>query len=427
MRSKLAFAALTIFVGLLANTSVFAAMPDTGKISGKPLDALKIAYFGSSVPFGQGATKKVGYTSLFTKILQQRTANGIGKAWKPVNISIPGDNTVKVLKRWRTDLVPQKAKYVMYALSLGNEGIHEFGQPRFDQFKTNITKLIAMARDSGYVPVVSNCYTRNDYNATDYSYIRQMNAWINTLDVPTINLLGAVDDGSGKWARGYWDDALHPNDLGHLELAYTIVPSLFDALAQGKPQPMLINGAAIAWGNSKETADRLHFKAEEIVHPFTTSIRIKTTGKGKILQLADSVGKTGFIKITGRGVVKYKSAFKQRIKGTVKINDGQWHTITLTHYYARGETNLYCDSIPQGCANEKLVLIGLDLGKKHTGKMIEARNWLFYRSGMNWDEVKELSANKLLRSSLELYAPLDGSGDALKNFAQSTNVVRWVK
>jgi lysophospholipase L1-like esterase len=420
MKKKIPFQILSTL--LLVVIFINAATAQSNKRS---LDTLKIAYLGSSVPYGYGATNHFGYTSMFSRILQQRAADGTGKAWKTVNIAVSGDNTVKVLNRWQRDLVPQKVKYVMYALSLGNEGLHEFGKPRFDQFKANMIKLIQMARDSGYVPVVSNCYTRNDYTAADYEYIKQMDMWIHTLDVPTINLLGAVDNGIGHWTNTYWFDALHPNDAGHLEMAYTIVPSMFDALSNGKPQPVWQDNSSITWGKGKDKTDLIAFKPENTVHSFTNSITIKTNGKGRVLQLSDSSGNAGSIEITRKGFVKYTSPNKEVITGSTKINDGQWHKIVLTHYYARGETDLYCDSTQQGCASEKLVLTHLNLGSKPMRKSIMAKNWLFYRSGMNQEEVSAIAANKLLKSSLELYAPLDKN--ALKNTAQSTNTINWVQ
>src|SRR5690242_1017764 len=60
-----------------------------------PANHLKIVYFGSSVPYGQGATNHKGYTSLFSDILKSRSSAS-GNAWETVNISIGGDNTVKV-------------------------------------------------------------------------------------------------------------------------------------------------------------------------------------------------------------------------------------------------------------------------------------------------------------------------------------------
>src|SRR3546814_10540341 len=85
---------------------------------------LKIIYFGSSVPYGQGATNLKGYTSLFSDILKNRISTS-GIVWETANISIGGDNTVRVSNRYEKDFLPQKGKYVIFALALGNEGIHE--------------------------------------------------------------------------------------------------------------------------------------------------------------------------------------------------------------------------------------------------------------------------------------------------------------
>jgi hypothetical protein len=68
--------------------------------------------------------------------------------------------------------------------------------------------LIKHARANGLVPVVAGNYSRNDYMAIEYGYVQRLNGWA----MPTINLLGAVDDlsGSGRYTPGYWFDALHP-------------------------------------------------------------------------------------------------------------------------------------------------------------------------------------------------------------------------
>jgi len=428
IKSIAAFVLLTSFfacLGLNAHANAF--VPDTGRIN-KSLDTLKIVYLGSSVPSGTGASKNFGYTSMYSQLLKKRDANGIGKPWTTVNKSIGGDNTERIMARWQRDLVPQKAKYVVIALSLGNEGIHEFGKPKFEQFKTNMTKMISIARDSGYVPVIANCYTRNDFNEADYNYVKQLNLWINALNVPSINLLGAVDDGTGKWATNYWSDGAHPNDAGHAEMSYAIVPSLFDALANGKSQPKFIDASYLNW--DKKQHKLLHFKPDNALHAFTTAITIKTDVKGQVLKLTESTGNTINISINSKGLLEYKSAKAQTIKGITKIDDGKWHKIILTHYYARGETILYCDSIQQGNTSEKLSIQDLYLGDTK-GKGVMAKDWLFYRSGMNLSEVKALSDNTFLKSSLELYAPLDGLHRLLKNglsnLAQSTNAIEWAK
>ena len=382
---------------------------------------LKIVYFGSSVPFGQGATAKYGYPSRYSALLTQRAAAGQGAAWTTANISIPGDNTVKVLERWERDLPPQRGRYVVYALALGNEGIHGGGQPKFDQFKANMQVLIAKARAQGLVPVVTNSYTRNDYTAEDYAFIQQMNLLLHSWAVPTVNLLGAVDDGHGRWAPGYFDDGLHPNDRGHAELFHAWVPSLFDALRAGKPLPRRRASSAVRLPGAA-----LRLVPEALVHPFTQVISFRAGTTGVLLTLQDSTT-TGQLTLGAKGQLIYTSAKAGRLTSPARVADSRWHQAVLTHYYARGETLLYLDGQLVGSLPEQLRTRQLTLGGRQAPAGAQYRNWLFYRAGMNAAEVRALAADSLLKSSLELYAPLDGrrtaAPDSLANLAQSTTVL----
>jgi lysophospholipase L1-like esterase len=391
-----------------------------------PLDPLKLVFFGSSVPFGQGATNKRGYTSLYARLLSERATAGRGPAWQTANISIPGNNTVAVLDRWDRDLLPQHAKYVLYALALGNEGIHPKGQPMYDQFRANMQVLIERARTNGMVPIITNSYTRNDYNATDYAFIKQMNLLIQSWNVPSANLLGAVDDGAGHWAPGYWDDGLHPNDAGHAELMHALVPSLPDALRQGKPLPRRQPTAGVTLSRSKrQPAALIRFEPEDVVHPFTVSISFRTAGTSQLMALADSTS-AGALRIEKDGRLSYQSARGGHLTSANRANDNRWHHLTLTHYRARGETILYLDSTRVGSLRERLLVHRFDLGGRAAPAPVHYRNWLFYRSGMHEGEAQALAADSVLKSSLELYAPLDGRRahpDSLANLAQSTNVL----
>jgi hypothetical protein len=89
---------------------------------------------------------------------------------------------------------------------------------------------------------------------------------------------------------------------------------------------------------------------------------------------------------------------------------------------------LYSDSTLQGTIEEKLVTTGVKLGGSNIPKKVAYKDWLFYRSAMNPDEIKYLANDFLLQSSLELYAPLDGKkisgSDPLINLAQSMNTIR---
>ncbi|SJN20916.1 Gll3344 protein [Sphingobacterium sp. JB170] len=389
----------------------------------------KIVYFGSSVPKGEGATNKFGYTSIFSEILQKRISPNKTQ-WETTNISIGGDNTLKVLKRYEKDLLPQNGQYVVFALALGNEGIHEQGKVIFDQFEKNMKILIEKARADGYIPVVTNSYTRNDYNNRDYDFIKRINLLIHTWDVPSINLLGAIDDLSGHWMDGYWADGAHPNDAGHLEMAYTIVPSLFDALEKNKPLPERVKGSHLVFKNKNKKTKSLRFTPEHIVHPFTTAITFKTGGIGQVLQFAATDKKNnegkGIIAIHNEGQLVYTSPKSDTVVG-IKVNDNQWHTLVLTHYYAKGITMVYIDGILQGTINEKLTARDLQIGGSNIPKKIAYKDWLFYRSAMNKDEINHIAEGPLLKSSLELYAPLGGKhrskASPFVNLAQSLNTI----
>jgi len=397
------------------------------------LDNLKIAYMGSSVAYGTGATSNQGYNYLFSQILSKRYTDSKGLNWSTVNISVPGNNTLNLLARIGTDLFPLCGKYVIFGLSLGNEGIHGSAdqEATFNQFKNNMLTLIAMARAKGMVPVMTNNYTRNDYTLTDYSYIRRINMLIHQWDIPSINLLGAIDDGVGHWASGYWYDDLHPNDVGHREFSLSMVPSLFDALDAGKPLPVRATGNFMEFDN-RISADQLLYAPDNAVHSFTVSFDFKTATSG-VLSTLKHLSMNGSLKIdASTGAMVYSSPLNaaNQIRDTKAVNDNQWHKVTLTHFFARGETDLYIDSTYVGKLSERLVPTLFRLNDPQSPAAISYRDWFFYRAGMNADEITALCAGKMLKSGLELYAPLNGQAtpdSQLANIAQSTTTVSRVQ
>ncbi len=392
-----------------------------------PIDTSRISMMGSSVAYGLYATNHQGYTYKFTQLLNQRYAAGKGLKWTVSNISIPGNSTVNLLSRWNADLLNDTSKYVIYAVSLYNEGIVNGGLPIFNQFKNNLQTLISKARSAGKVVIVANNYANNYYGATQYTFIKQMNIFIHQWDLPSINLLGANDNGVGNWAAGYnYSDGIHPNDSGYTEMSYSLVPSLFDALSVGKPLPQRVTGTYLSLGKSV-TTDRLIFTPENTCHSFTLSFGVRTTSKGVVASFnqGNVFGRLEIDSLTG--FIKYISPNGGTILGNSMINDGQWHQITLTHYFAKGQTILYNDSTIADSINEKLLASSFFLNDMNAPTAIDYKDLLFYRSAMNIDEITAVCNGKMLKSSLELFAPLDGkaliSNNALTNFAQSTNTL----
>jgi hypothetical protein len=62
--------------------------------------------------------------------------------------------------------------------------------------------LVGKCRTNGYYPVISSVYPRGDYTADNYAKLKHAHLVINTWDVPSLNLLTPVDDGTGRWISG---------------------------------------------------------------------------------------------------------------------------------------------------------------------------------------------------------------------------------
>ena len=355
----------------------------------------KITFFGSSVCNGQGASEvgnvKHGYAWQLGQLLT---------GYEYSNASINGNNTTNLLSRYKGHLLADCGRYVVIGLGLGNEGLHEAAdkQAVYNQWKTNMQTLIDLFEAEGKYVIATNNYPRGDYNATDYDYVKKMNLEMHEWDIPTINFLGALDNchGNGQWADGYQngDDIYHPNETGHTELMHTFVPSLFDALAAGKPMPVRQNGE----GLHLTATETLGFSPEAAVGSYTLLVRVKTSAAGTFAKLR--------LNGTSTSVALPAAA-----------TDGNWHTLVISHYQAAGQTYTYLDGKQLDKQENKSVLGEVVLG----GIDMQVNDLMFYRSALNADEVAAIEAGKLLRSSLEIYCPLNN--DDLTNAAQSTNTI----
>ncbi|MBR0298044.1 MAG: SGNH/GDSL hydrolase family protein [Bacteroidales bacterium] len=346
----------------------------------------RITVMGSSVPTGTGATADKGYMYLYG-------TNALTTGWTLSNRSVPGNNTTDLATRY-DDLIMDGGKYVVYALSLGNEGIHGAANQEviFKQWKNNMQKLVSRARNEGRKVVVMGNYGRGDFNAYDYSYVKAMNLEIHQWNVPSMNVLGAVDDEAGHWPSGYQngDDVSHPNDAGHAEMAYAMVPSVFDAMEAGKPLPVRNTSGELDLNSSS-----VSFAPESTIHPFTVAFYVRTYGSGDILRIqGDNLNRS------------YNAE-------TLGVNDGAWHLVAITHYYAKGITRVYVDDVEHSNTAERIVANSFTL----SGGAF--RELFFWRSAMNSGEISAVQEGKMLKSSLEIYAPF--AGGSLANLATSTN------
>jgi lysophospholipase L1-like esterase len=412
----------------------------------------RIAVFGSSVANGTGdELGKEGYTGRLRELLAPR-------GWEVLNQSRGGDNTIRMAPRFAPAgapepnvryLLPVKPAYVLLGLSLGNEGIRDAAtladkDAIFDQFAKGMRGFVDRSRQNRIVPVITLCYTRMDFTDAEYEYTRRMNLLLNSWDVPTVNFLGAVDDGTGKWARGFWSDSLHPNAAGHVEITRTFVPSLFDAIERGKPMPKRVvsdNFVHLTAGDL-----RIAFSPPDPVHPFAVGFSVRAQQNGTVATISgrrlaaaiapqklERAGRTvefesailtpadNFVASVNvdEGRWAYRGSGGRLIRSDVRA-DRSWHQLLVSHYTARGQTLFFVDGRLAGTLDERLEPSRFVLGGTSAA---DARDFVFYRSAINADEAAALHGGTLLQASLEVYSPLDNvelrAGADVANLAQS--------
>lgn len=388
-----------------------------------PVNEYRISAFGSSVCNGEGAEHHKGYAWMYGEQLNERFTKGESQTpFQVSGVSIGGNSTLNLLARY-DEMLHDFGRYVIIGLSLGNEGIHGAAdqQKIFRQFHDNMLVLIEKCRQDGKIPVVMNNYTRGDYNQDDYSYVKQMNLDIHRWEVPSVNVLGAIDNGEGKWADGYMRDTYHQDTKGHREFMLAIPPSLFDALQKGKPYPTRKKSGGLVLHKNAS----LQFSGEGIVHPFTVSLRLKGNKSGRILSIQTEQGeavlsvlKGGLLQYTAQDGAKLSAA--EALPSDKKVS----YDITLTHYYAQQRTLIYVDERLVGELRERMVptlFTAGDSERKSTSRLCEEIS--FWRSAMTQEEIALHHQGECMKSSLEIYTPLDEQTvkDGLHNLAQSMN------
>jgi lysophospholipase L1-like esterase len=369
----------------------------------------RIAVFGSSVAFGTGdETRKEGYTGLLREMLAPR-------GWEVLNISRPGDTTRTAAARW-TNLVNAAPGYVVIGLSLANEGILEAATTQekdtvFKQFADGLRGFVDRARQNGIVPIIGLAYPRMSYTPVEYEYSRRLNLLLNSWDVPSVNLLGPLDDGFGRYVRAFDTDDKHPNAAGHHEFFYAFVPSLFEALEKGKPRPSRPTGQA-GFAHLAGASSPITFEPQETMHSFAFGFAARAEGDGDVAAVS------GAAVLIQSGKWAYKAA-DGSIVTTPMVADAQWHQLLVSHYEARRETLFFVDGKLAGKTSESLQPKQFTLGAARAG---DYKDLFIYRSALNSDEAAALAAGTLLQASLEVYAPLTDS--QLDNRAQSLSVLK---
>jgi lysophospholipase L1-like esterase len=430
----------------------------------------RIAVWGSSVANGTGdELLRGGYAGRLEELLDSR-------GWEVFNQSRGGDNTVTITPRFEPGDTPDgdteylttvDPAYVIIGLSLGNEGIAQcqLGQTRrctstteeadavYAQFASGLQRLVSRSRAAGITPIVALPYARSDFSEREYAYTRRMNLLINSWDVPSINLLGGIDDGEGRWARGFWADPLHPNAAGHTEMLHAFVPTLFAALDAGKPNPAKSSDSGFVRVR-RNSAAPMSFDVDDTMRSFALTFMLRPAKDGVIAAVGGQTldhdvsivrrsygefewdtesmelmpGTDRFaatLRVSGESV-SYRASNGSVVASPSGAVARGWHYVTLSHYAARGESLLYVDGALVGTVAERLqpdsfILGGAgDTESGERAARADYKNWMVHRAGLNSDEVAAIHDGALLQASLEIYAPLSSTHrSAAENRAQS--------
>jgi len=356
------------------------------------------------------------------------------RGFKVVNTSVPGDTTQKVLDRLEKDLFPLKPDFVVIALSLENEGIRGLGgkDPAqvYSGFRNNLREIVARCRAHGIQPVLGSVYANDNFTeASHYKYVTDMNLEIGSWDAPSINLLGALDRGDGCFIEGITFDLDHPDDTGHRELFHSIVPGLFEALAQEKPLAVKDGGdGAVRLGATDDPAF-LSYVPDDPLRSFSLAFDVRPSRPGVVAAVRGFDGKVRELAVAHDGSLGYRDATRVIHPLKASLLDKAWHQIGVTHHFLKKEIRVFVDGASIGMIADTIVPVQFVLGGSGGGPggnrpaEGEYRDWMVYRSVLNPAEMAALSSGRLLQSSLEVYSSLKGETPAkdrpVANRAQS--------
>ncbi len=134
------------------------------------------------------------------------------------------------------------------------------------------------------VVAVANCYPHAAFTREQYQAVKQMNLDLNGWDVPSVNLLGAIEDGEGHWTRGFFHDEGHPNAGGHREMSFATSHPL-RRVEGGGPAPSIPPGKACAIAE-RGTGSGFTYVADDTIHSFAISFSVRTDSDVVALRLS---------------------------------------------------------------------------------------------------------------------------------------------
>lgn len=173
----------------------------------------KLIFIGSSVCYGYGGTDDHGWSFLLGKDYE-------AKGWEVRNCSIGGQTTTDILLRLDRDVLSHHPDLCIVGLGLANEGLPgaaEYRKAKVIQgiFEHNLMKIKEALQKEGVSVMLGGVYPHNAYKTMHYELLQETHDRMDQWDVPVLQWLSAIEDGSGHFREGFYMDAGHPNDAGY--------------------------------------------------------------------------------------------------------------------------------------------------------------------------------------------------------------------
>lgn len=391
----------------------------------------KIITYGSSVAYGTGATGNNGWANRLGTDLTSR-------GFTVFNYSIGGNTVASLIDRFYTDITPENPDFLIIATSLSNEGITGTGkEAKYDVYKKGLQQLVRMCRQHDIIPIISNNYPNNGYTSVEYGYINQINAELDSWGVPVLNLLGAVDDLTGKFVAGSFFDFQHPNDAGHQAMYKAVPPSMFDCLMNWDEKRLVPEKGAISVGVDSSTEKPLEAVFDGDLEGFTASFWFKNNdanASGKTLagfgtsssRVANSGG-IGLRYITASGGSVNFGVFPEVTKN--------WYHVAISYNNITQKVRAYLNGVYIGEVTDPITLSRMTIaGRSDTGQAslnsvnTDFKDVAIYRARLNDAQIKELYSGNILKSSLEIFSPLSDkdtySGHRFLNFSPTYSYLK---
>ncbi len=207
---------------------------DASAVPDYPNPDKKVLIIGSSVAMGCSSWLLRGWAWRLGETLRK------DYGYEVINRAVLGANVQTIIDRFTSLVTPHEPDIVIIALSLGNEGLAnclpQHRKTLQAKFERGLEKIVSLTREIGAQPILGGVYPHGNYREEDYALLQETRGKMLTSDVPVIDWLGVLDDGSGKWLTGISFDVAHPNMEGHRLMYEAIDLNLF---------PLLINAEKV--------------------------------------------------------------------------------------------------------------------------------------------------------------------------------------